>query len=452
MGGSGRPLFDLNELPEEEVNVDDCPIVYQPQKSLPVAKSNSSTLFPSSEACQRIQNNHAFTHASIGSCFQPFVRKEVSKKPKELEKSGAESNTDQASTSVASSFEDVNKINIRVPSGYQGGQTAEREEGEWSDMDANGDDIASISSNKQEILDDETAEKQIMNEESRSCVKADDGSHNNSSLLGITVNEVCEPIRDLNENRPVSESYATYNSRVDAPVDGFGESSIVKPREVRGVEASHALRFVNNPVKRPKIDEHKEAMLGKKRARQTVFINVEDAKQASSVKTTPRRQASFPAAVVTRTVKDSSRASTPVGERGAERPNTKDQKQSDIMSTEGSSTMESANLKNEPNGDAISGLGRPKKLNHNESFSETYTSVSRQGPSKQSVDTRQFKNSSVSTRKPPVSGLGNTDQKLGVKKNPSSKRQNSINPQYQDTSVERLLREVTSEKFWHHPG
>ncbi|XP_042377228.1 probable helicase DDB_G0274399 [Zingiber officinale] len=451
MGGSGRLLFDLNELPEEEVNVDDCPIVYQPQKSLPVSTLNSSTLLPSSEACQRIQNNHAFTHASIGSCFQPFVRKEVSKKPKEFEKLGVESNTDQASTSVASSFEDVNKINILVQSGCQGGQTVEREEGEWSDMDVNGDDNASISSNKQEILDDETTEKQIMNEESRSCGKADGSGHNNSSLLGITVNEVCEPIRDPNENLPVSENYATYNSRVDAPVDGFGESSSVKPREVKGVEASHALRFASNPVKRPKIDEHKEAMLGKKRARQTVFINVEDAKQASSMKTTPRRQTSFPATVVTRTVKDSSRASTPVIERGTERPNTKDQKQSDFMSTEGSSTLESGNLKNEPNGDAISGPGRPKKLNHNEVFSETYPSVSKQVPSKQSVDTRQFTNSSVSSRKPLVSGLGNTDQKLGVKKNTSSKRQNSINHQYQDTSVERLLREVTSEKFWHHP-
>ncbi|XP_042463228.1 uncharacterized ATP-dependent helicase C29A10.10c-like [Zingiber officinale] len=448
MGVSGRPLFDLNELPEEEVNVDDCPIDYQPQKSLPVANLNSSTLLPSSEGCQRIQNNQTFTHAPTGSGFQPFSRKEVSKKLKEFEKSGAESNTDQALTSVDSSFKDVNKIS-RLLSGSQGGLEAEREEGEWSDMEVHGEDIKSISSNKEEDLDGESADKQIMNEESESLVKTDESSHNKSSFLGITTNEVCESIRDLNENRPFLDSYGSCNSRVDASDDGFGESSIVKLREVKGVEASHALRFVNNPVKRPKIDEQKEAMLGKKRARQTVFINVEDVKQVSSMKPTPKRQTSFPAPIVTRTVKDSSCTSTP---GGAERPNTKNQNHSDIMSTECCSTMESVNLKTEPNGDVIlGGIIHPKKLNHNEEFSETYPPILGQGPSKQSVDTRQSKNSSVSSRKPPVPGLGNTDHKLGSKKNPYSKRPNAMNPQCQDTSVERLLREVTSEKFWHHP-
>lgn len=29
---------------------------------------------------------------------------------------------------------------------------------------------------------------------------------------------------------------------------------------------------------------------------------------------------------------------------------------------------------------------------------------------------------------------------------------NTTTTQYQDTSVERLIREVTSDKFWHHPG
>ncbi|XP_042457876.1 uncharacterized ATP-dependent helicase C29A10.10c-like [Zingiber officinale] len=448
MGVSGRPLFDLNELPEEEVNVDDCPIDYQPQKSLPVANLNSSTLLPSSEGCQRIQNNQTFTHAPTGSGFQPFSRKEVSKKLKEFEKSGAESNTDQALTSVDSSFKDVNKIS-RLLSGSQGGLEAEREEGEWSDMEVHGEDIKSISSNKEEDLDGESADKQIMNEESESLVKTDESSHNKSSFLGITTNEVCESIRDLNENRPFLDSYGSCNSRVDASDDGFGESSILKLREVKGVEASHALRFVNNPVKRPKIDEQKEAMLGKKRARQTVFINVEDVKQVSSMKPTPKRQTSFPAPIVTRTVKDSSCTSTP---GGAERPNTKNQNHSDIMSTECCSTMESVNLKTEPNGDVIlGGIIRPKKLNPNEEFSETYPPVLGQGPSKQSVDTRQSKNSSVSSRKPPVPGLGNTDHKLGSKKNPYSNRPNAMNPQCQDTSVERLLREVTSEKFWHHP-
>ncbi|WOK91590.1 helicase sen1 isoform X4 [Canna indica] len=460
MGCRGRPFFDLNELPLEEDNGNDSSIIYQPQKLLPIANLNSSNLFPSSEGCQRILNNHAFSHASAGSGFQPFIRKNDLKKPKETEQFRGDSNADQPSTSVAASFEDVNKTSVLAQSGAPDVHTDEREEGEWSDVECNLDESVSISSNKQEILDTDNVEKQIVNVETGpDSVKSYKNSHNSSNFVGSNNNEDSESLTDLKGNGSLdSEVYRNLDcsSRVDVAADGLGESLIIKPKEVRGIEASHALRFANNPVKRPKIDEHKEAMLGKKRARQTVFINVEDAKQASSMKTTmPRRQTSFPAPIVTRAAKDASRASTCSLDRGAERQNqplSKDHKSSDCLGTDGTSAMELSDPNNEPNGDVNSGsLSGPKKLNHNDCSSETYQlQTPRQGQWKQSVEIRQFKNPPL-TRKPPASGQGNADQKLGAKKSVSSKRQTTSSPLYQDTSVERLLREVTSEKFWHHP-
>ncbi|CAL9129769.1 unnamed protein product [Musa acuminata var. zebrina] len=462
MGCHQRTFFDLNELPVEEEDENDDPLIYQSQKSLPDANLNSSNLLSPSEGCQGMLNNHTFSHASTGSGFQPFVRKNDLQKSKVLKLSGSESNANQTLTSIAASFEDDNKNSKLVSSGSQDVQTVEREDGEWSDMDGNIDQSVGITSSLHESLGAEFAEKQIVDEESEpDFVKADENSQNDSnSFVGTSDNEVGESLKNLQDNGSmVLETHRNtdFDSKVEVPADCVEESSVAKVKEVRGVEASHALRFANNPVKRPKLDEHKEAMLGKKRARQTVFINVEDAKRASTVKTTtPRRQTSFPAPIVTRPSKDSFRANNSVVDRSLERQNqpiTKDQNQSDILGIEGSSLME-IDQKYELNGDVVSGgLVRSKKLNHNDCSSEIYAPPGpRQGPWKQSVDNRLLKNSAVSSRKPPVSGQGNTDQKLGTKRNSSSKRQISTNPQYQDTSVERLLREVTNEKFWHHPA
>ena len=49
--------------------------------------------------------------------------------------------------------------------------------------------------------------------------------------------------------------------------------------------------------------------------------------------------------------------------------------------------------------------------------------------------------------------LNNKDQRPAGKKHMLiSKKQETRNASYQDSSVERLHQEVTSEKFWHHPG
>lgn len=212
----------------------------------------------------------------------------------------------------------------------------------------------------------------------------------------------------------------------------------VKPREVKGIEASHAIKCSNTTVK-IKMDQHKEAMLGKKRNRQTVFLNLEDVKQASPINTsTPRRQ-NFVQPVVTR-----SRAVNPPDEHGGEILShgfCRDQKPIDVPS-HGGIHPESAEQKSESNGESYSGLlGKPRRLNGDEgpSAERVGTSLSRQASSKQPTNLRQHKSGHSSSRK--------------VSSSQSSfKKPAKTSTQYQDTSVERLIREVTNEKFWHHPG
>ncbi|XP_038985487.1 uncharacterized protein LOC103707104 [Phoenix dactylifera] len=466
MGCRGRPLFDLNELSTGEEDEKDSVVLLQPQKSIPISNPCTSGLFPASEGCQRIVNNHAFTHASSGSGFQPFVRNKDPQNSKESYKHNPDadcSNANQASTSMSTSHSEDDKVSALVSSSNQDPQAAEREEGEWSDIEGNVYAVESNASNKHDDVNSEISQMQRATEESKPVpMKADENSCSDSSLLGPNNNEVGDASKDAKVQGPSgSENNRTShcNSKGDVLADGLVESSsIAKPKEVKGVEASYALRFANNPAKRPKLDEHKEAMLGKKRARQTVFINVEDAKQAGPMKSsTPRRQTSFPTPIITRSVKDTTRASPGGVERAAERqsqPMSRDQKQADMASSEGSNPVESSYQKADSNGDANPGsISCSKKMNNNEFSSEAcLPPIPRQVSWKQPVDSRQYKNPPISCRKPSVTGQSTSDQKLGSKKHLPSKKQTSNNLQYQDTSVERLLREVTNEKFWHHPG
>ena len=130
----------------------------------------------------------------------------------------------------------------------------------------------------------------------------------------------------------------------------------------------------------------------------------------------------------------------------------KDSKQVDLSCTEGNTYVESNDSISEYNGDMNSGLlGRPRRLNSaTDLAAEVHLpSIPRQSSWKQPIDSKQLKNTQVSTRK--LVSQNSIDEKLVTRKLPS-KKQNMVSNQYQDTSVERLLREVTNEKFWHHPG
>ncbi|KAG7579705.1 P-loop containing nucleoside triphosphate hydrolase [Arabidopsis thaliana x Arabidopsis arenosa] len=228
-----------------------------------------------------------------------------------------------------------------------------------------------------------------------------------------------------------TQDHSDYKGMIET---GGEQDLTVKQTEVKGVEASHAIKCANTTVKR-KMDQHKEAMLGKKRNRQTMFLNLEDVKQAGTIKTsTPRRQ-NFSQAVATR-----SGEVNPPAEHGGEIQSRRDQKSVDYSSN-GSIHPKSAEQKSESNGESNSSLlGKPGRFSGDEgpSAEGMGTSVSRQASWKQSANLRQPKSGHSS------SGKVSYSQR-------SFKKPATTSTQYQDTSVQRLIREVTNEKFWRHP-
>ncbi|AQK65963.1 P-loop containing nucleoside triphosphate hydrolase superfamily protein [Zea mays] len=482
MGSRGRMLFDLNELPaeveeaaaavvpkesaavvpkesaavvpQEAVVValqEAAVVVSQPQKSLRVPTTYAPTLFQRGEGSQSqgILNNNAFKHASIGSGFQPFVRNSKdsnnTKEPMKVEDNHNSSIAslsmvnNQITDSAASKVETCNKVS----------QAIEREEGEWSDADGISENAGS--SNKDEFTG--TASTNLKKESQESephLIKSGDVTKDDTAAECSDAEKV-DASEDRVHGSTGSDNMQNSECKGNQPGDDLDLCN--RSRDVKGVEANYALRFASNPAKRPKLNEHKEAMLGKKRARQTVFINVEDAKQAGTMKTsTPRRQSSFPAPIVTRTVKEASRGA---GEKAAEKQSQqaiRDQRQPEMMGSERSNSADPSDQYTESNGDAELGTqGRSKKMNAEDPASDGYQQpVQRQASFKQSMDLKQPKSRSFSSQRTFLTGTNNADQKPASKRSIISKKQTFVN-NVQDSSVERLIREVTNDKFWHNP-
>ncbi|XP_048570882.1 uncharacterized ATP-dependent helicase C29A10.10c [Triticum urartu] len=213
-----------------------------------------------------------------------------------------------------------------------------------------------------------------------------------------------------------------------------------RSKGIRGVEANYALKLANNPPKRSKLDEHKVAMLGKKRARQTVIINHEDAKQAGIMTiSTPRRQ---------------SRAAGEVAAGTQNQLAIRDQRQSEMMGPERSNSATPSDRNADSSVDVeLASPNWSKKMNAEMPPSDGYQqSVPRQATLRQSMDSKQFKGRPLSSQRADVTGQNMADQKRANKRSFVSKKEASANnTQYHDTSVERLLQEVTSDKFWHNP-
>ncbi|KAK1406766.1 hypothetical protein QVD17_38374 [Tagetes erecta] len=217
------------------------------------------------------------------------------------------------------------------------------------------------------------------------------------------------------------------------------DTSSPKRREIRGNEATHALKLATDPRKRP--DQQKEVMPGKKRIRKTMFLNLEDVKQAGPVNTSTPRKPNFlpPTSHImreSRPVLDSSEGS---GEKVVDQAN-----------TEGNIYVESKSECSESDMDS-GPVTRSKKTGSgmNHFVEDTIFSDHKQSVLKQSTDSRQMKSSLVSIKRPPLAGQNQIDSKTGVKKLPSRKP-TTVSTLYQDSSVERLLREVTNEKLWQH--
>lgn len=447
MGSKGRLLFDLNEPPAENEDDNDGVVCFQPQRAIPSSSTATTDLFVASAGPQGIINNHAFSHASSVSGFQPFVRSKVVQGTdiSAEKKSSVDMLSNFASSSKSSNCQDM-KASPNLQSGSVDAQDMEKEEGEWSDAEG------SVDAYRRSVNEDSSgaSDKQLPERGTVEMMENNvpvGGVDNISPNTGNVNNENGGPLLGLNPE--------TNDKKGDTSMDGQEDAAPVpKQREVRGIEANHALKYASNLGKRPKLDQQKEAMLGKKRSRQTMFLNLEDVKQVGALKSsTPRRQ--IPAPTITRTVKEA-RSTLPSAERGDKQtqPVVRDTKQPDLSSNEGNSFVESNECKSESNGDNSSGhFGPPRRLNSSTDLSsEGQTpSVPRQSSWKLPPDTRQLKNSQFSGRKPAISSQSSTDPKLAAKKLPS-KKQTITSNQYQDTSVERLLREVTNEKFWRHPG
>lgn len=455
MGSRGKLFLDLNELPTEDNEESDGVLTFQPQKALPSTNSNTSDGLAVSSAPQGIRNNHAFSHASSVSGFQPFVR------PKSAhghevgdEQKARYQNSQNASSSKSNNNEEMKAVTSLV-SGSADVPSVEREEGEWSDAEGSAD--AYESSNLQERSAQEQGTSGTVGSASgvgadgnSSSMKISEGTRDDSSShtsLGL------DPIPNHQSSK--SSRNLETNAKGELSIDSQEEPGFVpKQREVKGVEASHALKVANNPSKR-KMDQQNEAKLGKKRNRQTMFINMEDVKQAGPMKTsTPRRQA-ISSVISTRSVKEV--RAVPPPERIGEKQNLsiiKDQKQIDALYGEGRIAMDSSESKTECNGDMNHGLlGRPRRLNgDNDVATEALPPIPRQSSWKQPTDSRLLKNSQGTYRKPSLISQNSMDLKLGIKKLLPAKKQTAISNSYQDTSVERLIREVTNEKFWHQPG
>ncbi|CAM8889725.1 unnamed protein product [Rhodiola kirilowii] len=194
-----------------------------------------------------------------------------------------------------------------------------------------------------------------------------------------------------------------------------GQCSIKKQQKL-GVAASHAVRCANNFDKQHNIDSQKQVMLGKKRSRQTMFLDLEDVKQAVQLNpATPRRPNCQPLIGVSGKI---SRPASPASENAGQ-PVLHNQEYDDVCVAE-STSSESHGFGGEGKGDIDTGI---------------------------SSSTRGLR-SAISSHKAKAPPLRHNPWLLS-KVFPPKKPTTAITLQYQDTSIERLIREVTSWKLWH---
>ncbi|KAL1210577.1 putative helicase MAGATAMA 3 [Cardamine amara subsp. amara] len=431
MASEGKLLFDLNELPTDDdygidhVNCDPPP----QQQSIPSAKPETSGFVATPLGSQDNVSNRVFSHASTVSGFQPFVRGIAAHHTDVAVERKV--NEDSVKGSLSSTFEEA-KVASSIVLNDAG--ASEREEGEWTESEVPASDNVHSSSSDYKGTSVSSDYSKVTEKDNGSVVL---DSNSNSGLLKRNVNHI-------------SESSAKDSASIDSPQE---QSLTVRQREIKGVEASHAIKCANTTVKR-KMDQQKETMLGKKRNRQTMFLNLEDVKQAGPIKTTTPRRQNFPQPVVTRTVRES-RAGPPPAEQGGGIPGHvvyRDQKPTDIPN--GGIHPETSEQKLESNGESHSGsLGKTRRMNGEAgpSAEGTLTSMSRQGSWKQPMNSRQLKTGHSSNRQVSLGSQSSVDSKFSNKKFTSFKKPVTNSSQYQDTSVERLIREVTNEKFWHHP-
>ncbi|CAA6671833.1 unnamed protein product [Spirodela intermedia] len=246
-------------------------------------------------------------------------------------------------------------------------------------------------------------------------------------------------LKDVGRHSSLESRGSRCGSKGDVPEGDLEEHSLaVKPKVIRGVEAHRSLKAANIIKTRPTLDKLQEAMPGKKRTD----------KPSLSLK----RHSSFPSSMLTRQIKETSHATSAVDEQTVESPAqhaTKEQRETDPLSGEGNALSDTSDQGEESNTEVDAGLdGRLKKTSSsNELFAELNPlQIQRQGSWKQFADSRQPRNRQALSSKPTVFG-----QSLGNKRDHPAMKKTTNSMVCQDTSIQRLLREVTNDKFWHHP-
>ncbi|CAK9154223.1 unnamed protein product [Ilex paraguariensis] len=403
---------------------------------------------------ERIVTNHTVSHACSVSGFQPFVWPKSFQRSEAFgeEKRAMDMSTKFSSSSKPSNSEDK-KVTLPVDLGPADYQAVEKEEGEWSDVEGYADAYRGCSMHGRSITgaDKDPQGKSLvgMMDHSDAAMAAEDVPQNTESVKDENIDHASIGLdSDTNDKK----SNNGLNSEGSCKGGQEDSALVSKQKKIKGVEANHALKYSNNHGKRPTFDPHKEAMLGKKRSRQTMFFNFGRCQASCS---TPRKQ-NFPAPIATHTVKEL-RPILPSCERIREKQiqlTIKDAKQVDLSSNDRNGYLETDDSKSQYNGDINSELpAQPRRLNSSTGLAAAAQPplLPRQSSWKQPTDSRQLKNSQVSSRKPALMSQNSVDLKWGVKRFPS-KKQPVVSTQFQDTSVECLLREVTNEKFWLHPA
>lgn len=441
MASKGGLLFDLNELPTENEDDIDSVVCFQPQKALPsksIAKTDAASARP-----QRIVNNQALSHSSPVHGLQPFAQT----KPAQASELSAQIRGSGVNYSSIASSTRNKKINFKgvkaspdLQPGSVGAQDSEKEEGEWSD--------AEESANACRSFIDESSHASEKHVQERGQVALMEASACPGGVESTALDT--DNIKNKSISSRVKDPETTDKKSIRSKDGEKGSGSEPKPKVIRGSEANHALRSVNIE-KRPKPDQRKEVMLGKKRKRQTMFLDLQDVKQAGPLNTsTPRKQIPAPSRSWTAKETHPPRPSADSGEKQAQ-PVIPDMKQGDQVSDEGKSFVDSNDNKTESDENSHSGTPGPSgMLNSSADLSSEVQLpvVSRQSSWKHPSNSKQL--NQLSGRKTTVSNYSSTDPKLAAKRL-TAKKQSFVNP-YQDSSVERLLREVTSEKLWNHTG
>eukprot|EP00252_Welwitschia_mirabilis_P011439 TRINITY_DN2569_c0_g2_i2.p1 TRINITY_DN2569_c0_g2~~TRINITY_DN2569_c0_g2_i2.p1 ORF type:complete len:1376 (-),score=279.38 TRINITY_DN2569_c0_g2_i2:1333-5460(-) len=516
MGTRGKFLFDLNKPPSEEAeDINNVSNFQEVEVSSQVHKFEAS-FHSSAERQLRSPNEYSFSYSPHGSAFQPFVRPaEVQNARESMVPDGIDINAPPPTSviPVSTSVEKVESagnedseiaplfanedVAVKSSSNDEDSKINEKEEGECSekedpnigealhkgdkstpDKDGNGENAFSLDCSTKAVSEGKNESRSLGEALDESTSKSDCRLDSKTVLKKPSEIVAVEKAEDVSSNTKVSctdrkseDVHKPSPSIVsDNTKDDIRKSCVIQQNKAMVVDSFNKSKsakcvkeqkYVSYLGNKRKVDEQTEAKLGKKRNRQTVFLNLEDVRQTASMKVTSKRQSYNQSTNSGREHGRSSSVSNDEFSMRQNASNNKDQMLDPSKNQGGMSEIQdcvvhvasddsSAPQQTSRNGKKFS-APLSKKIIADSNSDGIITPALRQsywkpGMEQKSSHGEQFLDTFVA-------GSEISDQKIGGKRHASTvRKQSSINSSYQDSSVERLHREVTSEKFWHHPG